>query len=98
MLPSTPRSGSSTSGMAEWLAARPAEVQRDLVEHGAILMRGFSLGTPAAFERVARAVDPGLKNDYLGTSPRNALTEHVFSASELPPFYPIPQHIEMSFV
>ena len=50
-----------------------------------------------AFERVARAIDDELKNEYLGTSPRNALTAHVFTASELPPFFPIPQHCEMSF-
>jgi hypothetical protein len=50
------------------------------------------------FEQVARAVDGDLKNEYLGTSPRNALTDYVFTASELPPFYPIPQHCEMSFI
>ena len=52
---------------------------------------------PADFEQVARAISPQLKKDYLGTSPRDALTEYVFSASELPPYYPIPQHCEMSF-
>ncbi|MGV2480312.1 UNVERIFIED_CONTAM: TauD/TfdA family dioxygenase, partial [Salmonella enterica subsp. enterica serovar Weltevreden] len=36
-------------------------------------------------------------NEYLGTSPRDALTDFVFSASELPGYYPIPQHCEMTF-
>jgi alpha-ketoglutarate-dependent taurine dioxygenase len=31
------------------------------------------------------------------TSPRDARSEYVFSASELPSYYPIPQHCEMSF-
>jgi alpha-ketoglutarate-dependent taurine dioxygenase len=50
------------------------------------------------FERVARAIDPDLKNEYLGTSPRSGLTDYVFTASELPGYYPIPQHCEMSFI
>ena len=36
--------------------------------------------------------------DYLGTSPRDALTPYVFSASELPGYYPIAQHCEMRFL
>jgi hypothetical protein len=62
-----------------------------------VLFRGFEVFDAPAFERVARAVEPVLQNEYLGTSPRNALTEYTFTASELPPFYPIPQHCEMSF-
>ncbi len=81
-----------------WIAARRAQLEEDLTKHGAILFRGFAIDGARGFERVARAFEPGLKNDYLGTSPRNAITEYVFSASELPSYYPIPQHCEMSFV
>src|SRR5256885_1403455 len=84
--------------LAAWIAKQHDEVSRSLTTHGAILFRGFAVDGAAAFERVARAVVPDLKNDYLGTSPRNALTDYVFSASELPPFYPIPQHCEMTFI
>ena len=76
--------------------ADPA-IQTQLSDAGAILMRGWQVEDAAAFERVARAIEPELKNEYLGTSPRNALTPHVFTASELPPFFPIPQHSEMTF-
>ena len=69
-----------------------------LASRGAVLLRGFGLRTPAEFEAAARAVEPALKNEYLGTSPRDALTPYVFSASELPPYYPIPQHCEMTFL
>ena len=53
---------------------------------------------PSGLSACSQAFEPVLQNDYLGTSPRNALTEFVFSASELPPHFPIPQHCEMSFV
>lgn len=83
--------------LCDWLRDRPDWVQEQLVEHGALRFRGFPVDGPEAFERLARAVDGDLKNEYLGTSPRDALTDHVFNASELPDYYPIPQHCEMSF-
>jgi alpha-ketoglutarate-dependent taurine dioxygenase len=84
--------------LAAWLRAHPAWVQERLTRHGALLFRGFGVASAGDFEELARAIDDELQNDYLGTSPRDALTSYVFSASELPPFYPIPQHCEMSFV
>jgi alpha-ketoglutarate-dependent taurine dioxygenase len=84
--------------LVEWLSGRREEIEDLLTRHGALLFRGFSGVDPQRFERAARAIDPALKNDYLGTSPRDAVTEYVFSASELPGYYPIPQHLEMSFV
>jgi alpha-ketoglutarate-dependent taurine dioxygenase len=99
-LPLLVRPGAGGSGLAslcDWLEAHPEWVQARLTEHGALLFRGFDVEGPNDFERLARAVDPELKNAYLGTSPRNALSDYVFNASELPDFYPIPQHCEMSF-
>lgn len=84
--------------LAAWLHTNPTWVQRQLSSWGALLFRGFDIFEASTFESVARAVEPALKNEYLGTSPRNALTDYVFTASELPPYYPIPQHCEMSFI
>ncbi len=83
--------------LCDWLKQNSDGVQERLVRHGAILFRGFEVDDAHDFERLARAVDDDLKNEYLGTSPRDALTDYVFSASELPGYYPIPQHCEMSF-
>jgi len=91
------RSAREVDGLVAWIRAHHAALRSELARVGAILFRGFAVDDAPAFERVARAVDDGLGNEYLGTSPRNALTSHVFTASELPPFYPIPQHCEMSF-
>jgi len=75
---------------ADWVRAA-------LTRHGALRFRGFDVEDAYDFERIARAVDDDLKRDYLGTSPRDAVSDYVFNASELPDFYPIPQHCEMSF-
>jgi alpha-ketoglutarate-dependent taurine dioxygenase len=84
--------------LCAWIAAHHVSIHEQLQLHGAILFRGFAVNDPPTFERVARAIDDDLKNEYLGTSPRNGLTDYVFTASELPAFYPIPQHCEMSFI
>jgi len=84
--------------LAAWIRANHDWVGDKLLHHGGLLFRGFDVDDAPAFESIARAVDDDLKNEYLGTSPRNALTDYVFTASELPPFYPIPQHCEMSFI
>jgi hypothetical protein len=88
----------TAAALAAWLGANAAWVADALLRHGAILFRDFQVFDAPAFERVARAIDDDLKCDYLGTSPRDALTGYVFTASELPSYYPIPQHCEMSFV
>lgn len=95
-----PRADASIPGLVAWLRARPDWVAEKLVAHGALLFRGFAVSDGEDFEAVARAIDPELQNEYLGTSPRDAVTKsgYVFSASELPPFFPIPQHCEMSFI
>ena len=92
-----PRRDTSLDGLVSWIADEREVLAGYERTHGAVLFRGFDVTSPEDFERVALAVRPDLKNDYLGTSPRDAVTTYVFSASELPPFYPIPQHCEMSF-
>ena len=85
-------------GLSAWLTDQADHVREQLTRHGAILFRGFDVTEAIDFERIARAIDDGLKNEYLGLSPRNALTDYVFTASEIPSLFPIPEHNEMSFV
>lgn len=94
-----PRGDRGVAPLAGWLRENAEAIAERLTTHGALLFRGFDVASGEDFERIARAIDPELKNEYLGTSPRDAVTEsgYVFSASELPPFFPIPQHCEMSF-
>jgi len=92
------RKDADPDNLRHWIAAHRDWIDERLLVHGAILFRGFNVGDAPAFERVVRSIDDQLQNEYLGTSPRNALTDYVFTASELPPFYPIPQHCEMSFI
>lgn len=92
-----PTDDPSCAALVARLRANPSEMAATLQTAGALLFRGWDTASAESLEAVARAINPNLQNEYLGTSPRNALTSHVFTASELPPFYPIPQHCEMSF-
>jgi hypothetical protein len=94
----TPAGKNDMAFLEGWILENKKLVEEKLTEHGAILFRGFAVHNAPQFEKVARSITTELKNNYLGTSPRNGLTEYVFSASELPDYYPIPQHCEMSFL
>lgn len=93
-----PTKDTSKEALIKWIEENKALIDKQIYKDGAILFRGYDIDTPKDFEDVALKVDPDLKNDYLGTSPRNSVTEYVFSASELPSHYPIMQHCEMSFL
>lgn len=85
-------------GLVGWLTDQASDVSAQLTRHGAILLRGFDVANPIDFERIARTIDDGLQNEYMGISPRNSLTDYVFTASEIPSLFPIPEHNEMSFI
>ena len=94
----TPQSDSSKSALLAKISSERKQIQDDLIKNGALLFRDFELRTPEDFEEIALALEPGLQNNYAGTSPRNSRTKFVHSASELPGHYPIMQHCEMSFL
>lgn len=83
--------------LAPWLERHRAAAIDARRRHGALMFRGFAVGDAQAFEDAARVLAPDLQCDYLGQSPRRKLSDYVFTSTELPPHYPIPQHAEMSF-
>src|SRR5688572_23608115 len=92
--------GKSKPELVQWLNANKETFSQKFHRHGAVLFRGFEIETPKDFEEVSLLVDPRLKNDYYGTSPRNIVkdTTYIYTASELPGYYPIMQHCEMTYV
>lgn len=92
--------GNSKQDLLHYMAANKQALEQEFYKTGAILFRGFDLGTPKDFEDIAQQVDNRMESGYYGTSPRNPVpgTRFVYTASELPGYYPIPQHCEMSYV
>lgn len=93
-----PSSLGSPERLLELIAVSKSDYHARLIESGALLFRGHGLQSAEDFEQVALALQPGLQNNYQGTSPRNSRTKFVHTASELPGHYPIMQHCEMSFL
>jgi alpha-ketoglutarate-dependent taurine dioxygenase len=93
-------SGKSKQELLGWMQSNKPDFMKKFYDSGAVLFRGFDIDTPKDFEAVALQTDPRLKNDYYGTSPRNIVkdTTYIYTASELPGYYPIMQHCEMSYV
>ncbi|MCW7495616.1 TauD/TfdA family dioxygenase [Leptospira levettii] len=83
----------------KWFQNHEKEWRNDLKTYGAILFRGFPVHEASDFQTVLFATnETQLGEFYLGTSPRDEVLKHVFTASELPSHYPIMQHAEMSFL
>ena len=82
--------------LAEWAAGHVAEIQADLLAHGAILFRGFGIDNPAVLESFASTLCAELFNEN-GEHPRESVTGNVYT----PVFYPKDQrllwHNENSF-
>jgi len=93
-----PEDDASLGALLSWIQANQQNLDEQILSHGAVLLRGYAIESADHMEQVVTTLDDQLQTRYLGTSPREALAAHVFSASELPNYYPIPQHCEMSFL
>jgi alpha-ketoglutarate-dependent taurine dioxygenase len=81
--------------LAGWASANCGFVNERLLEHGALLFRGFGIATSADFEKVASALCPELFSDY-GDLPREGVGGRVYGATPYPPELPILFHNEGS--
>jgi len=82
---------------AAWARANREEVERDLLEHGAVLFRGFGLDSAERFEEFARAVSPGLLDYGERSSPRSEISQGVYTSTDYPAGEAIHFHNEQSY-
>ena len=79
--------------LAEWCAANREWIAGEVLQHGGILFRNFSVPTPADFERAAKATWGELFADY-GDLPRNSAGEQIYESTPYPPDQMILWHNE----
>jgi alpha-ketoglutarate-dependent taurine dioxygenase len=82
--------------LADWAAGNRQLIDEQLVRHGAILCRGFGIGSPAAFERFAAAVCRELFDEN-GEHPRTVVSGNVYTPVFYPPDKQLLWHNENSF-
>lgn len=82
---------------ADWAGANRESLDEALMDHGALLLRGFAKTDVQGFEAfVAASSGPLLEYDNRST-PRSRVAGRVFTSTEYPADQTIPQHNEMSY-
>lgn len=96
----SPRWNDTLEFISTWLEENRSWVEEQILQYGAVLIRGFEVESPSDFERATLSLQPALSDTYRGTSPRSLKkpTKYAFSAADAPVNYPIAQHLEMSFL
>lgn len=70
-----------------------------LLQHGALLLRGFNLSKAEDFSHAIQELDLGTFVDYIGgDSPRTKICPGVYTSTEAPPYVKIALHNELSFM
>ncbi|MEP6915273.1 MAG: TauD/TfdA family dioxygenase [Acidobacteriota bacterium] len=83
--------------LREWAVAHRERVMEKLSTDGAILFRGFDVGTIAEFERVMQAFAGDLLDYSYRSTPRSQVSGRIYTSTEYPAHQHIPQHNEMSY-
>jgi amino acid adenylation domain-containing protein len=81
--------------LIEWSTQNQGSIEAKLLDHGAILFRGFSIDSVAEFERFASAICPELFGEY-GDLPREGLGGKIYGSTPYPPDETILFHNESS--
>lgn len=81
--------------LAEWARNNRPLLEDHLKRYGAVLFRGFGLGTPEHFEKVAGAVCPELFGEY-GDLPREGVGGKIYHSTPYPADKAILFHNESS--
>lgn len=81
------------------ISSQRDQLEEKLLQSGGILFRNFPFRNEHCFAGLIKALDRGTFLDYIGgDSPRNKITEGIYTSTEAPPSVKIPLHNELSFV
>jgi len=83
--------------LAAWMAENRDHVEGKLLEHGAILFRGFDVDSTSEFERAVRGVSPELLEYRERSTPRTQLGGNIYTSTEYPAHQNIAYHNEFSY-
>ena len=83
--------------LAAWVKANRAEVERQLLKHGAVLFRGFDINSAAQFEHFMQAACGGALEYNERSSPRSQVRGNIYTSTDYPPDRSIFLHNEQSY-
>jgi alpha-ketoglutarate-dependent taurine dioxygenase len=80
-----------------WASRNRELIETELMQHGAILFRGFNVRTVGEFEQFIKAISGELLQYSYGSTPRSQISGNVYTSTEYPADQLIPLHNEMSY-
>lgn len=80
-----------------WYPANEQQVEEALLRHGAVLLRGFDVGSTERFQQALQAVGGPLLDYVDGNSPRTKQSKGVYTSTEYPAEHWISMHNELSY-
>jgi hypothetical protein len=83
--------------LESWIARERGWLREQLLEHGALLFRGFEIADPERFSAFLDAAALPRMDYPRGTSPREMVGDRVYTSTETRPDVAIPMHTEMSY-
>jgi alpha-ketoglutarate-dependent taurine dioxygenase len=86
-----------TGRLIELWTARGSEIDGLLLEHGAVLFKGFSVDTAEQFDDFMGDLPLALGNYVDGNSPRTKLSNAIYTSTEYPAELSISLHNELSY-
>ncbi|MEW6735924.1 MAG: condensation domain-containing protein, partial [Acidobacteriota bacterium] len=83
--------------LVSWTAVNKEFIEKELLKHGAILFRGFTITSFARFEQFAKVFSPQLLEYGERSSPRTKLSGQVYTSTTHPADQHILMHNEQSY-
>lgn len=83
--------------LVNWASGHREELASWLLEHGAVLFRGFDVDSVERFRAVTEAISPGLLEYRDRAAPRVQVSAGVYTSTEFPADQVIPLHHEMAY-
>jgi alpha-ketoglutarate-dependent taurine dioxygenase len=83
--------------LCSWAEKHHPLIETEVAQHGAILFRGFNLGSVEKFETFVQASSGGALDYKERSSPRSQVSGNIYTSTDYPPSYPIFLHNEQSY-
>ena len=88
----------SVDALLDWVTTERSFLEAELLQHGALLLRGYELGSIAFFGEFCDGIGLREANYVGGGSPRTKLTRNLYTTTHYPQQQHIPLHIECSYL
>lgn len=83
--------------LSEWSLSQRSWIESQLLQHGGLLFRGFSVQGAPEFEQFLKAVSGELLEYTYRSTPRSQVEGNIYTSTEYPAEQSIPLHNELSY-